>query len=52
MNYGDSKGSILALTALTGKEQVAVILAAIILITAIAVLLRKVWRHNKNIGDK
>lgn len=52
MNYGTPKGGMLTLTGLTTGQQIAVVLSAIILITAIAVYLRRGWRGKKDIGDK
>ncbi len=54
MNYGNPKkiasGATLTLTGMTMGEQVCIVLAALILITAIAVWLRKGWRHGKGLS--
>jgi hypothetical protein len=55
MNYGNAKtaaGGTLVLTGMTMGEQVTIVLAAILLITAVAVFMRGKWRKNKKLSDQ
>lgn len=55
MNYGNAKvaaGGTLVVTGLTFKQQIVYIIAAVLLVTALAVLVRRVWRPGKKLGEK
>jgi hypothetical protein len=53
MDYGTPKkvAGTLTLTGMTLGEQAVVILAALILITATAIMLRSKWRKGKKINE-